>query len=131
MGDIRYLSQNTSAKVVVCSVRLFRVLIIWGRCIVVLGKPFEQVTREDVERIVSTLMKQGLVPSTMATYKSVLKSFLCFVLAPEQFPNIRTTPKLLMYRKPTVSGVLDLRAEQYYSGTFREVVVCPRREHEE
>jgi len=89
-------------------VRLIRVLIILGRCAVILGKDFETVTREDVEHIVSTLMSQGLRPATMATYKSVLKRFLCYALLPNDFPKITTPPPQVAWMRTHVR-----RADQH------------------
>jgi integrase len=73
-------------------VRLIRALIVLGRCATILGKEFDRVTREDVEHIVTSLMNEGLTPNTMATYKSILKRFLCFVFAPDDFPSSTIPP---------------------------------------
>jgi len=73
-------------------VRLIRVFHVLPRCAAILGKDFETVTREDVERLVTNLMDGKRKPATIATYKSILRRFLGWVLRPTEFPRIKVQP---------------------------------------
>lgn len=79
-------------------VRLIRVMIVLGRCAGILGKDYDAITRPDVERIITTLMNEGLTPNTLATYKSILKRFVCYVSSPDAFPNCPAPPSVAWVR---------------------------------
>jgi integrase/ribosomal protein L40E len=83
----------------VCAkVRLIRAMIVLGRCATILGKDFDTVNRQDVERVITTLMNEGLLPNTLSTYKSILKRFLSYVFAPDDFPNAPIPPPVAWVR---------------------------------
>lgn len=88
-------------------VRLIRVFIGLGQFAAMLGKDVEAVTREDIERVVTTLM-QRLAPTSMAMYKSLLKRFVCFVLCPESFPRVTNPPAPVAWIRTTIR-----RADQH------------------
>jgi len=70
-------------------VRLIRVmgaLHLFGRF---LGKDFDQIAKEDLERLLATLLAKQppYSPETMSTYKAILKGFMTWVVVPDQFPT--------------------------------------------
>lgn len=75
-------------------VRLIRALRALTRLGVLLAKDFDQVDRDDVERLLSALLARSppYRASTMATTKAVLKRFLTFVSGPREFPNAPAPP---------------------------------------
>lgn len=83
----------------VCAkVRLLRALPVLKRCATILGKDYDTTTRQDVERIITTLMSEHLTPNTLATYKSILKRFLSYVASPDTFPNCTPPPSVAWVR---------------------------------
>jgi integrase len=59
-----------------------------------LGKDFDQATREDLERLVTGLLRRQPAYSneTVATYKRILRRFMTFVLNPKEFPHAAVPP---------------------------------------
>ena len=59
-----------------------------------LGKDVPDATREDIERLLATLLerKPAYSKETLATYRRILRRFLTYVLAPDQFPNVTPLP---------------------------------------
>ena len=75
-------------------VRLIRVqgvLLLLARS---LKKDFDQTTREDIERLVSSLVTRQppYSPETLGTYKAMLKNFMTWVIAPDRFPTTKDVP---------------------------------------
>lgn len=75
-------------------VRLIRVM---GALIMLanhLGKDFDQATREDLQRLLGSLMSRQppYSPTSLATYKAILKRFMTWVLAPDTFPTTNPVP---------------------------------------
>lgn len=73
-------------------VRLIRVFIILVQVGLVLKKDFDQTTREDVERVLASLLARRLTPNTISTYKAILKRFLTWVFHPDEFPKTLSPP---------------------------------------
>ena len=73
-------------------VRLIRVFIILPLLARRLSKNFDQATKEDLQRLVASLLELPLKPTTIGTYKGVLKRFMGFVLRPNEFPHLTSTP---------------------------------------
>jgi integrase len=77
-------------------VRLIRVM----GALVVLGamfdKEFDRATRADVERVVGQLVRRDPPYSaeTLGAYKAILRSFLTWVAAPDEFPTRRYAPSV-------------------------------------
>src|SRR5438477_975184 len=71
-----------------------------------LAKDFDQASREDLERILTNLLRHqpAYSPETIATYKRILRRFLSFVLAPDDFPQ-KTVPSSISW----ISGHLRKR----------------------
>src|ERR1017187_750384 len=80
-------------------VRLIRAFIILLRCARIIGKDFDTATKEDLQQIVTRLMTENRKPATIATYKSILKRFMSFVLVPGEFPNLKTMPEQISWIK--------------------------------
>lgn len=83
------LLQNTCKRV-----RLIRVmgcLVLFAR---LLEQDFDTLTKRDVERLVARLLGRDppYTAETLGTYKAIIKRFLTWVLAPDEFP--RGTPPL-------------------------------------
>lgn len=79
-------------------VRLIRVmgaLTLFGRMI---GKDFDTLDRVDIEDLVSRLVHANppYSPETLGTYKAILKKFLTWVIAPNDFPT-RTPPAMVAW----------------------------------
>jgi integrase len=70
-------------------VRLIRAIGALGLLARDVSKDFDQVTREDIERLMTGLLRRQPAYSneTMATYKRILRRFMTFVLAPKDFPH--------------------------------------------
>ncbi len=53
------------------------------------GKDFDKITKEDIERLVAKLLahQPPYSPATIGTYKAILKGFVGWVVAPDQFPS--------------------------------------------
>lgn len=75
-------------------VRLIRAVGALGTMAGHLGKDFSEATREDLERLLGTLMarKPAYSNETLATYKRILRRFMTYVLLPEQLPNVKPLP---------------------------------------
>ena len=73
-------------------VRLIRAIAVLTHLATLLGKDFDQATREDLQRLVTTVMGNHLSPATIGTYKAVLKRFMGWVLLPNEFPKIIQYP---------------------------------------
>jgi integrase len=60
-----------------------------------LGKDFDGATRADFERVVAALhaRQPSYRPETIVTFQRVLRRFMCYVLAPDAFPNVRPVPR--------------------------------------
>jgi integrase len=79
-------------------VRLLRVqgcLLLYAR---LLQKDFDQATRADVEQLVGRLVtaKPPYTAETLGTYKSMIKSFITWVVQPDQFPT-KTPPPIVSW----------------------------------
>jgi integrase/ribosomal protein L40E len=69
-----------------------------------LGKDFDHATREDLERLVSSLLQRTPAYSveTFATYKRILRRFLLYVRCPSEFPNVTTVPPDIAWIKTNI-----------------------------
>jgi integrase/recombinase XerD len=78
------------------SVRLIRVLGALTLGARLLEKDFDTLTREDLERLIAALLRSDPPYSaeTLGTYKAILKKFLSWVLAPDEFPDAPPHPML-------------------------------------
>jgi integrase/recombinase XerD len=76
-------------------IRVLGVLVLFGRSA---KKDFDQLKKEDVEQLVTTLVmrKPAYSPETLGTYKSILKNFLIWVVNPDQFPT-KNPPALVAW----------------------------------
>ena len=79
-------------------VRLLRVLGCLRLYARLFNKDFDQATRQDVEQLVSRLVtaQPPYSPETLGTYKSILKSFMTWVVQPDQFPT-KTPPPIVSW----------------------------------
>lgn len=75
-------------------VRLIRSIGALGVMAGHLGKDFHEATRDDLERLLATLMarKPAYSKETLATYKRILRRFMTYALVPDQFPNVKPLP---------------------------------------
>jgi len=83
----------------VCSrVRLIRVMGVLLLDARLLKKDFDLLTREDVENLISQLVRREppYTPETLGTYKIITKSFLTWVVQPNDFPT-KTPPPLVAW----------------------------------
>jgi integrase/recombinase XerD len=78
-------------------VRLIRTFYVLEHCGTLLAKEFDKATKEDLQRLVTTLMNEHLAPATMATYKAILKRFMSFVFAPDEFPKPAILPACIAW----------------------------------
>lgn len=80
-------------------VRLIRSVIILNLLARQLGKDFDQATRPDLERVLSGLLNRQPAYSvvTISTYKKVLRRFLSYVYAPNDFPRIKQLPESIAW----------------------------------
>ncbi|HEV7390773.1 MAG TPA: tyrosine-type recombinase/integrase [Burkholderiales bacterium] len=80
-------------------VRLIRVVIIMGLLARQLQKDFDQVTRSDLEVVLGELLRRDPPYSaeTISTYKKVLRRFLSYVFAPNDFPRVKTLPESIAW----------------------------------
>jgi integrase/ribosomal protein L40E len=76
-------------------IRIMGVLILHGRS---LRKNFDQLTRQDVEQLITKLLTRQppYSPETLGTYKAILKNFLTWVLVPNEFPT-KTPPAMVAW----------------------------------
>lgn len=72
-------------------VRAMSILLILARS---LGKDFDQTTREDLERLVSSLLSHqpAYTPETLSTYKAILKRFYTWLESPSTFGSKAPAP---------------------------------------
>lgn len=80
-------------------VRLIRAVIILNLLARQLAKDFDQVTRTDLEALLSGLLNRKPAYSvvTISTYKKVLRRFLTYVNAPNDFPRIKQMPESIAW----------------------------------
>ncbi len=80
-------------------VRLIRVVVILGLLARQLGKDFDQVTRSDLEVLLGSLLQRAPPYSvaTISTYKKVLRRFLAYVFAPDEFPHVKSLPERIAW----------------------------------
>ena len=79
-------------------VRLLRVqgcLLLYAR---ILKKDFDQCTKADIEQLVAHLVsaQPAYSPETLSTYKAMLRSFMTWVVQPDQFPT-KTPPPIVSW----------------------------------
>lgn len=88
------LLQQTCGKV-----RLIRTLGVLIQQARALGKDFDQATREDLQRLVSTMLQREPAYSaeTMGTYKAVLKRFFTWLMNPNEFGTRATAPTIVSW----------------------------------
>jgi integrase len=69
-------------------VRLIRIMSVLALLARQVGKDFDTITKEDVERLLAKLLARQppYSPETLGTYKAILKGFVGWVVAPDQFP---------------------------------------------
>lgn len=79
-------------------IRLIRVMGALLRFGLLLAKDFDQVTKEDLERLLAMLLakRPPYSPETMSTYKAILKGFMTWVVVPDQFPT-KNPPSLVSW----------------------------------
>jgi integrase/ribosomal protein L40E len=72
-------------------IRVLGVLLLYAR---ILKKDFDQATKEDIERLVTSLLTRQppYSPETIGTYKAMLKNFMTWVLARDRFPTKKDVP---------------------------------------
>ena len=77
-------------------IRVLGVLLLFGR---LLKKDFDQLTKPDIEHLVSGLLAKQPPYSaeTLGTYKAILKNFMTWVLAPDMFPTTRDVPPMVSW----------------------------------
>src|SRR5947207_2212672 len=75
-------------------VRLIRAIGALGLLARDVGKDFDQATREDLERVLTGLLRREPAYSneTIATYKRILRRFMTYVRCPKDFPNVTPVP---------------------------------------
>ena len=80
-------------------VRLIRVMVILGLLARHLAKDFDQVTRDDLEVLLGNLLHRepAYSASTISTYKKILRRFLAYVFAPDEFPRVKTLPESIAW----------------------------------
>lgn len=78
------LLHNTCGKTRL--IRVMGALLLFAR---LLSQDFDTVNRSDIECLISTLLRREPAYSaqTLGTYRAILKRFLTWVLAPDQFPK--------------------------------------------
>lgn len=83
------LVKNVCGKVRL--IRVLGVLLLYAR---LLKKDFDTASKEDIERLISTLMNRqpAYSPETLGTYKAMLKNFMTWVFAPDKFPTTKDVP---------------------------------------
>jgi len=66
-----------------------------------LEKDFDQVTRADLERVIGQLMQHQPAYSvlTISVHQKLLRRFLLYVSAPDQFPTLKTFPEAIAWMK--------------------------------
>jgi len=76
-------------------VRLTSAIITLTKFARFLEKDFDQVTRADLERVIGLLLQHQPAYSvlTISVHQKLLRRFLLYVSAPDQFPNVKTFPK--------------------------------------
>lgn len=79
-------------------VRLIRVLGALKLFATMFAKDFDRVAKEDIERLIATLMgrQPAYSAATMGTYKAILKSFMTWVVTPDDFPT-KTPPAIVAW----------------------------------
>lgn len=80
-------------------VRLIRVVVILGLLARQIEKDFDQLTRADLEVLLGNLLRHQPAYSvnTISTYKKVLRRFLAYVFAPNDFPRVKTLPESIAW----------------------------------
>src|SRR5262245_5022296 len=70
-------------------VRLLRVMGALATMGTSLGKDFDTATRQDFESLLSKLLLRDppYSPQTLGTYKAMLRSFMTWVVTPDEFPT--------------------------------------------
>lgn len=76
-------------------VRLIRVMVVMTILAQRLGKDFDQATREDLEQLIAGLLRREPRYSveTISTYKRILRRFMTYVVAPNNFPHVKILPE--------------------------------------
>src|SRR5579864_4693164 len=75
------------------TVRLTRAFVVLPLLARRLAKDFDQATKEDLQNLVSDLARSGLKPTSLGSYKAILKRFMSFVLRPDEFPQLDQVPR--------------------------------------
>jgi integrase/recombinase XerD len=72
-------------------IRVFGVLVLFARH---LGKDFDQASKEDIQAALGKLVvrQPPYSPETLGTYKAIIKRFMSYVVAPDNFPRGPTPP---------------------------------------
>ncbi len=78
-------------------VRLIRVLGVLVRHARALGKDFDTATRDDLQRLVTSMLTQNYTAETIGSYKAVLKRFYTFLDNPGEFGPKATVPPIVRW----------------------------------
>ena len=78
------LLRNVSSRVRL--IRVMGVLLLYAR---LLKKEFDQANRQDIETLIGQLLRRDppYTPETLGTYKAILKSFMTWVVQPNEYPT--------------------------------------------
>jgi len=96
---IRGYCQACLLRQVCGKVRLASAIITLTMFARLLGKDFDQLTRADLERVIGQLMQHQPAYSvlTISMHQKLLRRFLLYVSAPDQFPTIKTFPESIAW----------------------------------
>jgi len=77
-------------------IRVMGVLLLFGQLV---GKDFDQATRDDLQQLLTTLMahQPPYSPETLSTYKSILKRFYTWLANPNEFSTRASAPPLVSW----------------------------------
>ena len=98
---IRGYCQACLLRQVCGKVRLASAIITLTKFARLLEKDFDQVTRADLERVIGLLLQHQPAYSvlTISVHQKLLRRFLLYVSAPDQFPNVKTFPDTIAWMK--------------------------------
>jgi len=96
---IRNYCQACLLRQVCGKVRLARVIVTLTMIARMLQKDFDNLTRADLEGVMTRLMQRQPPYSvmTISTHQKILRRFLAYISAPDEFPHIKVMPEAIAW----------------------------------
>jgi integrase len=117
-------------------VRLIRVMVVLTLLARSLRKDFDTATREDLEQVLGGLLRREPRYSveTISTYKRILRRFMTYVVAPAEFPHVKSLPDHVAWISghiPRRERPMIQRADLLTPADVEQLIACATGERDQ